>query len=194
MQRGECWRREGSLCSHTLCDRYYSTSATVCVQELFKGGITQEFCPYPLMPGHWRFVPTYILSWHPSIHQWMLQQRVLGCHARCIFPALGTPLAGSSGKCGTGCLSTPRHRRLCCDQTLTVTGTQAALQPPFTQPDGPHPRPHRSRGDGIFFLRLWGCSSKSWALNLCRVWPFHWWIIALPSSCTHSSFNKTAVI
>lgn len=61
--------------------------------------ITQEFCPYPLVSGHWRSFPSCIPSLHPSILQWMLYQRVLGSHAQCIFHALGTPLSGSSGEC-----------------------------------------------------------------------------------------------
>lgn len=199
MQRGECRRWESSLCSHTLYAKYCSTSATARVQESFDEKNYSRVLPIP--SSAW---PLDVL---PILHPLLAPQyppvdalsACPGLSHTVHFPCSGnTPHWEQWGVCVTRHLNSPRHRRLCLDRVLTVTGTQAAFAASFQAGEmlsyGPHPGSHRSRGDRFSFLRLWCCSIKFWALMLCKVWPLHRWVISGPSSsCTHSSFNKTAV-
>lgn len=73
--------------------------------------ISQEFHPYPLVPGHWMSCTSCVLLPQPSNLQRLLHH-VLGSHTQCIFHALETPVSESSQECVTTHLSTPWHRCL----------------------------------------------------------------------------------
>lgn len=136
-----------------------SVPQPVCKKHSMRS-ITQEFCPYPVVPGHWRPFTSCILSPHPSDPQWLLQQHVLGSHERTVyFPCSGnTPHWEQWGVCDKSSWHTSAQTsllRLGTNCYRDRSSQAASLHSGEMLSNGSHPGLHRSRGDGFSFLRLW---------------------------------------